>query len=231
MAFISPFVPSLRRERCSRLASTNSLPCSSRRACWTSLARSHPYGDGGVPQEVDWTGYDREKLKKEFEEAERLYREEEIQREKEYQTPWAIVMSADIIQWDNNLFKESQEPGFNWDLSGINVVRMCERTALRALPSDTARLWAIQLKPESLLTFSVTREGEEQDKDNYLLVFETKEEAVRFADGLTADGENATLMDIAISTLKSICKDNNLVLGLVPAETLVSASKFTSGMR
>lgn len=229
MAFITPFVVSSHPWKYSRRLSSKTVRYVPKRACWTSLAKSHPYGDGGIPQEVDWTGYDPVELKKEIEEAERLFKEGLEGREDE--TPWAIVMSADIIQWDNNLFEASKEHGFNWDLSGVNVVRMSEQTARTALPSDTQRLWAMKFEPSGLLTFSVGNEDGDASDDQYLLAFETNDEAVRFADGLAADGYKVIPTDISILTLKSICKERTLILGVVPAETLVSSSLFTSGMK
>lgn len=229
MAFVTPFAPRPNLRRGPSALPKRPVRSAARRVACVSLAKSHPYGNGGVPTEIDWTGYDEDEMQAEIAEAERLFRQRSPPDDS-LLIPWAIVMSADIIQWNNNLFEASRKEGFSWNLQGVNVVRMSEQTARRALPSDLTRLWTVRLEPDGLLTFSTGKPEDGSIPDRFLLVFEAYNEAVRFADRLVADGVSAAAADVPVVTLKTACREENLILGVVPQDTLVSPSQFVSNL-
>lgn len=188
------------------------------------LPKSHPYGNGGIPSKPDYTGWDEARLMEEFAEVEANFRPAS---EDPGIVKWAIVMSADILQWDNNLFKASVEHGFQWDLRGINVVPIHERTARRCIERDTTDLWVLLIGDEGVLSVSLHELGQSVDEGTeVLLTFPLEEDAERFADQLAADGKSVNTRLISIDSLKQLCTQDDMILGLVPARTLVSPAQF-----
>lgn len=140
---------------------------------------------------------------------------------------WAIVMSADILQWNNNLFQASAEEGFKWDLAGVNVVPIHESIARRCIEVDVFDLWVLEMGNEGVLSFAMHDEGQAvDDGTEVLLTFSIEEEAQRFVDQLAADGKEAKVRLVPIKSLKELCKQDGMILGLVPAKTLVSPGQF-----
>lgn len=140
---------------------------------------------------------------------------------------WAIVMSADIIQYNNNLFKASQEKGYNWDLAGVQVVPIHETIARKCIEADTFDLWVLEMGSEGILSFSIHDDDQAvDDGDEVLLTFSDKDEAQRFSDQLVAEGQDPRLKKVPIGTLKEFCKREGMILGLVPEKTLVTPGQF-----
>lgn len=190
------------------------------RICPSSLAKSHPYGNGGIDTTVDYSKYDPGRIEAEVAEAKALLSH---MQEMEVMSDWSIVMSSDVIQWNNNLFNASKEHGYDWNLEGLVVVRMSERTARRAIDDSMTKLWVIFLAEDELVTFSMPSKPLEK----MLLTFEGEDEAQRFVGFLKAEGREASTVEQNISRLKAICADAKVRFGLVPAKTLVSPSQFS----
>lgn len=187
------------------------------------MARSHPYGNGGLPDKPDYSDWDREALMKEIAEAEAKF----VPADPDGMKKWVLVMAADIIQWNNNLFKASKEQGFEWDLSGINVVAIHENIARKCIEPDTSDLWILLMGEEGVLSFGIHDKDQSADEgDEVLLAFSMKDEAQRFADQLIAEGMDPKLRLVPIPALKEFCRKDGMILGLVPAKTLVTPGQF-----
>ena len=140
---------------------------------------------------------------------------------------WVVIMSADVIQFRNNLLETSIRDGHNWDLSDVSVIRMAERTARRALPPTTTKLWVVRVgesgNGQEVVSVGVEGNGRRED---VLLAFEREDEAKRFAEYLIADGTAATHTHEPITRLNAVCNEAKILLGLVPAETLITPGQF-----
>lgn len=178
-----------------------------------SMARSHPYGDGGIQNQADWSDYDPEAFAKEVAEAERLLNTE---TKAEEISKWTIIMNADIIQNNNNLFETSQERGFKWDLHGLSVLQLAERTAVREIENHLATVWTVHVASEGEIHFSFNdRRG--------LLCFARWDEAHRFADQLSASlGIDAVAKEQITKVIRAECDREDKLIGFVPSETLVT---------
>lgn len=167
---------------------------------------------------ADFSGYDEAAAKASMAEERRRFEETPKERGPSL---WALVMSADIIQWDNNLFKTSREEGLQFELDGVAVVRVSERTAFRAFDSRVAALWTVSLAADEALVIA-----DDAGTARLLLAFEREDEAVRFASLLAADGTPATPANTPISAIKQMCAAGDALIGLVPAGTLVTPGQF-----
>ncbi|PXF49416.1 hypothetical protein BWQ96_00732 [Gracilariopsis chorda] len=182
------------------------------------LAKSHPYGNGGLDNRCDYTGYDPEAVRKEIEEAERKAAAWEVKTPEDLENVWMVVMSSDIIQWDNNLFKASVENGFSWDLRGISIVPMVERSVRRSLSDNY--LYVIETGSEQLLSVRA------DNSEDILLTFEKEAEAKRFESYLIADNQSAKIVKLSIEVVKRMCQERGVLIGVVPQGTLVSPLQF-----
>jgi len=183
------------------------------------MAKSHPYGNGGLNNVADFSQYDPEKIKEEIAYAEMKFA---AMKKEDPASAWALVMSKDIIQWNNNLLETSRQHGYNWDLSGVSVIRMTERTARRAIADNVTELWVILADMESVLAVGTDEGGE-----RLMLSFELEEDAGRFTETLRADGnDEAAYRRVSIDDLKRICEESQLMIGLVPGKSLVVPTQF-----
>ncbi|KAI0562560.1 hypothetical protein FGB62_58g13 [Gracilaria domingensis] len=182
------------------------------------LAKSHPYGNGGLDNRIDYTGYDPEAIAKEFEDAKHKFHALVSDPPEELQNIWMVILSTDIIQWDNNLIKASLENGFNWDLRGVSIAPIVERSVRRSLTEES--VYVIDTGNQSLLAVSA---GEDK---KILLTFEKEQEASRFESHLSAEGQDAKKVKLSIEAAKGVCKDKGLHFGIVPERTLVSPMQF-----
>lgn len=197
---------------------------------WTSLARSHPYGNGGIPTELDYTGFDAEATRKQFAEIDREMALHGL--EPQFLSYWALVLSTDLIQWKNNLFQASAANGYSWNLRGINVVRMAERTARRAIEETTESLYVVEVGEgtsegrSEVLAVGVEGRDEGSERYDLILTFERKEEVGRFVQLLEAEGCVARERLMGISELNKKCKERGVLLGVVPCSALISPLQF-----
>lgn len=76
-------------------------------------------GNGGVNNEVDWTGSDPVALQKESHEAEHLLKTQPI---KQTTSRWIVIMNSGLIQWETNFFERLVKKGFIRDLSDVSVI-------------------------------------------------------------------------------------------------------------
>lgn len=139
-------------------------------------------------------------------------------------SPWRIVMSADLIQWNNNLFKESAAKGFSWDLNGIGVIVMAKQEA-DAVLEQSPKLWIIDMGG-SLVSIRQQDTGSQ-----LLLAFQQREEVDRFVDGLEADGHEQVEVELLhYKEIERLATAQGAKMGLVPPKTLVSPNQFGSNI-
>lgn len=201
------------------------LPCSKPR--WVCLARSHPFGNGGIPTELDFSNFDPAKTRAKFAAADAEY-EASPDRSTDHISNWALLICPDIIQWNNNIFKASVEAGFNWDLRDVKLVRIAERTARRDIEQQISELYVVQLGDEGVDEFLVVNacgKGSD-DADKFLLTFEEHEDVTRLVDLIISDGHHARAVRMSTATLKQHAEAQNLLLALAPSHSLISPAQI-----
>lgn len=141
-----------------------------------------------------------------------------------------LVISADIIQWNNNLFRASVANGFSWNLRGIKVVRMAEQTARRSIMEKTTALYTVQMGQLLDELLAVRVEGGSEGIEGYelILAFKSKDEVGRFVELLKAEGHVARESLIAVDDLNRECEQRGVLVGLVPSRALISPMQFDS---
>lgn len=213
--FIAPFAPSVAshttvRHRILLRNAPTQLTRAAHVPRWT-MTNAHPYGNGGLINEPDWTGFDPDALDAELADAKERMRTEH----REHNGPWAIVLNADIIQWNNNLFNASRAAGFSWDLNGIRIVRLSAITAKRDIEDVNPDLFNIDVDGKPYTFFTGTMYG--------MLAFTGQDEANRFAEMLRAEGKHPVCVEKHPTTiLRDTCHNNSILLGVVPMRTLIS---------
>lgn len=180
------------------------------------MARSHPYGDGDIKNQVDWSGYNPEDFAKEVAEAERLLNSEVKPQET---SKWTIIINADAVQYNNNLFEMSQKQGFNWDLHELSFLPLAEQTAVCEIENKWPTVWTIYINSENVHFSFNDRRG--------LLCFARYEEAHRFAEQLCASvGINVVAKEQTTKVVREECDREDKLIGFVPSKTLVTPSMF-----
>lgn len=143
---------------------------------------------------------------------------------------WVLVLSADIIQWNNNLFHTSIANGYSWDLRGIKVVHMAEQTARRSIIDRMTALYAVEMGQASdeLLAVRVERRGDDVEEYHLILAFEGEDEVGRFAELLKAEGHTAKEKLVAVDELDRECEQRGVLVGVVPSRAFISPMQFDS---
>lgn len=171
--------------------------------------------NGGVNNRVDWSGYDPEELERQVKEAEYMKKHHPVVHTI---SPWTSVMGIDLIQHKNNIAEASRLHSLpvEWDPSQILIQRMSDITAVREIQNKHETIWQVVVNDEAIaVTLDPAGEGP--------LCFIQKDEAIRFAEQITADGGgDAKPMEVNTLDVRKECDKKGRLIPFVPSGTLVT---------
>lgn len=223
---LSP-LPSLSLSPQRALTTTSPRP----RPRWTCASESHPFGNGGLNNVVDRTGYDREAERARFAKVKEEYAAEAGEREGREKSMWAIIYNVDVIQWRNNLMNAAAEFGLELRMDDVKVLPLPEAVVETMFEGQLKSVWAVERAEGA-------GEGDERafvtagkaDFGKMVLVFQFAADAERFAYNMVQDGRgNVVASEVPMAGMKNICEDAGLRIGFV-TRSFIQPSHFAAGM-
>lgn len=192
---------------------------------WSCAAKSHPWGNGGLDNHLDFTGYDKREVEAEIAEAEKEFAEK-MKKNPPRLSPWVVIMSADVIQKKKHLFEAFQKDGLTWDFTGLRFIRYDSRTLQEMFDKHVRNVWLVELANGDLVMCG------DEDNPNMLMSFEHEDEVNRFIDHLQADGiENAKKKQLSVETVERIAESNGSLIGFITQTTFIAPGKFTNNIQ
>lgn len=195
----------------------------------------HPYGNGGLNNVCDSTGYSREAALAQAAEDDAEYEAYKASIPAEARSMWTVIYNTDLIQWDGNLLDLALEKGLDLRADGARVVSLSEEIARTLTEGSLDSLWVLDAS-EAARTAGGDVELSARDlivahqdaAGKLLFAWEQQDDAVRFAQNLEQDGRTAaapTPVLLPLADIKAACAERSMRIGFM-TPSFINPSHF-----
>lgn len=195
----------------------------------------HPYGNGGLNNVCDSTGYTREGALAQAAEDDAEFEAYKASIPAEARSMWTVIYNTDLIQWDGNLFDLALEKGTDLRAEGARIISLSEDIARTLTEGSLDSLWVldagaaaradgsdVELSARDLVAARQDAAGK------LLFAWEHKDDAVRFSQNLEQDGRvdaAPTPVLLPLADIKTACAARDMRIGFM-TPSLINPSHF-----